>query len=182
MRKRPLMQRTPLQWCRVDNRLSNIVHRVHVMRVRMNVLLVYYVSVSSHVSSLSRRSSLVVVGALKTEHMHTNTYMYIHIHTYTHTYIYRYIYIGGFGYICVVFRGSRFSASERGHSGSRLIGSRLPHDPAIESGRSHVELVGIDGLLHQCKCIPYMATNTRRTKTVRTNNRANKQGEHRPTT
>ena len=62
-------------------------------------------------------------------------YLCIHIHINIHTFLhmYRYIYICGFGCICVVVRGSRVCASERGHSGSRLIGSRLPHEPpAVE--------------------------------------------------
>ena len=63
------------------------------MRVRMNVLFVYCFSVTSHVSSLSRRSSLVAVGAPNKNRAHINTYRYIRMHTYIHTYIDTYIYI-----------------------------------------------------------------------------------------
>jgi hypothetical protein len=60
---------------------------------------------SSPPSSSSSSSSS---SQIKHPHIHTYTYIY--------TYIYRFIYIYGFGCICVVFRGSRVCASERGHS------------------------------------------------------------------
>ena len=83
----------------VGYRPSLVVQWVHVMRVRMNVLFVYCFSVTSHVSSLSRRSSLVAVGVLNKNRAHINAYRHIRIRTYTHTYIDTSTYVGSVTYV-----------------------------------------------------------------------------------